>query len=114
MLIKKTCTNLLLKSGKATTKDLLNNSHAFLANKIQDKVEDVDKPLFKQSLDDLGPVTVEFLGIDKKLGIIISDGIHAITCNLKRKALKQFKSYIKEDVSSLIGRKLVLNPNGKK
>jgi hypothetical protein len=27
--LKKACTNLLLKSGKATTKDLVGNMHAF-------------------------------------------------------------------------------------
>jgi hypothetical protein len=72
-----------LKSGRATTKDLIDNSHAFQANKIQDKVEDVEKPLFVQSLDELGPLEVEILGIDKKLGFLVSDGFHALTCHLK-------------------------------
>jgi len=62
----------------------------------------------------LGPIEVSFIGIDKKLGILVTDGSNAITCHLKQRALRQLQGYLIDDVSSLIGRKLLLNPNGKR
>lgn len=79
--LKKACINLLLKSSKSE-QGFDNPLNLYrIRGKSQSQIG--QKPDFECSIDDLGPLSCKFLGVDEKRGILISDGTHAISCQLK-------------------------------
>ena len=55
-----------------------------------------------------------FMGIDKKLGVLMSDSKHAISCHLTGPAKAHMKKELEtcSDLTQMIGKKVILNPDG--
>jgi hypothetical protein len=74
----------------------------------------LEKPDLDASLDHLGPTEVMFLGLDKHRGLLVADNHNAISICLTKEAASVFAKASDNNLSSLIGRKFILNPKGKK